>query len=341
MKELLKEKMSAFSTEKDSNIVEIKTLKYLILISLVTIPFAAILRNLYLDLEKIVVTAIIAEVLMFIAFLFHLKNRYDLSRLLTIIAIASILFGLVFQNIHFNYMWVALFPLVSFILYSYNTAVIFSSIFLFAFLFLDFGISRVPFWMKLFYLQEISTFYLFMVLGGYFYSKTLKEHETVMQYFATRDMLTGALNRHKFLEFLSHEFEKSKRFNLPLSLIMFDIDFFKKVNDTYGHDAGDMVLKRVVEIVKNNIRKIDKLVRWGGEEFIILAPNTDVKGAVCLAEKLREEIEKADFGKIGKITASFGVAGMADGDTVDDLLKRVDEALYKAKQKGRNRVEIN
>ena len=329
-----------FDLRKDFDPIKLNALKYVIIVSLLSIPFIGVLRNYYLGLNEVAIAGVFAEILMFVAYLFYVQKRYIFARSFTILGIAVILIGLLFQDIHYNYMWFAVFPLISFILYTYNVAVVISFVFLFLIIFLEFEFHYIPLWIRFFYIQELFIFYLFMVFGGYFYSRILMEHEAVMQHLATRDMLTGALNRWKFLKDFSYEFAKAKRFGLPLSLIMFDIDFFKKVNDTYGHDAGDMVLKKIVEIVKNSIRKIDKLVRWGGEEFIIFVPNTDLEGAAFLAEKLRRKIEEADFGKVGKVTVSFGVAGMRKGDTVDDLLKRVDEALYKAKQRGRNRVEI-
>ena len=120
---------------------------------------------------------------------------------------------------------------------------------------------------------------------------------------------------------------------------MFDIDHFKKVNDTYGHAVGDYVLKTLSQIAKKNIREIDYLIRWGGEEFIVIALDTKLRGAEVLAEKIRKAIEDYNFEKVGRVTVSFGVTQFTQDDTEDSFMKRADDALYQAKEKGRNRVE--
>ncbi|WP_297447107.1 GGDEF domain-containing protein [Desulfurobacterium sp.] len=251
-----------------------------------------------------------------------------------------ILVGILVQDVHYNYMWFALFPAVAFVLFPAGIALGASIIFGAAIVFIEFVLYGRAFWLKFYYVQEVLIFYCFMVFGGYLYSKVLEEHELILQRLATKDMLTGAYNRWKFLEDFESEFERARRYNYPISLIMFDIDHFKKVNDTYGHDAGDRVLKKIAKIVKDNIRKLDTLVRWGGEEFIIFLPNTKKEGAAVLAEKIRQKIEKANFDEVGKVTVSFGVAQIEKNDTIDDLLKKVDKVLYKAKREGRNRVEV-
>ncbi len=154
------------------------------------------------------------------------------------------------------------------------------------------------------------------------------------------DTLTGIYNKGKFNQLLEAELKKVKRYNRPLGLIIFDIDHFKKINDTYGHQVGDYVLKTVANIVKNNIRNTDIFARWGGEEFVIIAPETDINGTKILAEKLRNAIEEYNFDTVGKVTASFGVTEAVPEDTTDSIVHRADEALYLAKEKGRNRVEI-
>lgn len=121
---------------------------------------------------------------------------------------------------------------------------------------------------------------------------------------------------------------------------MFDIDHFKEINDTYGHLTGDDVLKTLADIVRENLRKIDSLVRWGGEEFMIIAPETDLEGAKILAERIRKKVESYKFDKIKTITISLGLALFEKDDTENSVIKRADDALYNAKKRGRNRVEI-
>ncbi len=157
---------------------------------------------------------------------------------------------------------------------------------------------------------------------------------------AERDPLTNIYNRRKFYNFLEDEIERSKRYKRPLSLIMFDIDYFKKVNDTYGHNVGDRVLIMIADIVAANIRRIDVFGRLGGEEFGILVSDTAIEGSKALAEKVKGKIESHNFDVAGKVTISIGVTEYKDDDTSDSFLKRVDDALYMAKDKGRNRVEV-
>lgn len=156
---------------------------------------------------------------------------------------------------------------------------------------------------------------------------------------ATTDTLTGVFNRRKFKSLLAYEIERTNRYNISLSLCMFDIDHFKGINDTYGHLTGDFILKKVADIVRNTIRKVDSLGRWGGEEFAILAPEINLKESKELAEKIRKSIEKYHFQRIPRLTCSFGVAQFKVREPMDSFIKRADDALYNAKNKGRNRVE--
>ena len=160
------------------------------------------------------------------------------------------------------------------------------------------------------------------------------------KHLAETDRLTGLFNKGKFNEVLKKEIERAKRYKRPLSLIIFDIDRFKRINDTYGHKVGDEVLRELAKVIKSIIRKTDFLVRWGGEEFVILAPETDLDGALKLAEKLRQTVEKHQFPTVKNVTISLGVAQYIDEETPEEFIIRADTALYKAKENGRNRVEV-
>lgn len=153
------------------------------------------------------------------------------------------------------------------------------------------------------------------------------------------DALTGLNNRMKLDEALENEVNRAQRYQITFSIIMLDIDYFKKVNDTYGHLVGDQVLKKLSDLLKRTFRKTDIPGRWGGEEFLILLPQQDRMHACMIAEKLRSAIEASEFPDVGTITSSFGVTEYAAGDTVENLIKRADDALYRAKKLGRNRVE--
>lgn len=154
------------------------------------------------------------------------------------------------------------------------------------------------------------------------------------------DNLTGAFNRYKFEEIFEYEMERFKRFNNTFSVAMIDIDHFKKFNDTYGHLIGDEVLIMLANISKEKLRSIDVFARWGGEEFLILFAETPIENAVKGADKLRKSIAALEHNLAGHITASFGLSEVKNDDTLDDILKRCDDALYKAKENGRNRIEV-
>jgi diguanylate cyclase (GGDEF)-like protein/PAS domain S-box-containing protein len=168
-----------------------------------------------------------------------------------------------------------------------------------------------------------------------------KRMDEKLKRLATTDILTGAYNRTVFDEIITREMERVKRYNKSLSVALFDIDHFKKVNDMFGHNVGDSVLKKIANIVKKTIRNVDYFIRWGGEEFVIILAETDKKQAYVLAERIRQGIEKFDFNNAAQITISCGVAEFKKEDTRHTLIKRADDAMYKAKRNGRNRVVMS
>ncbi|MCW8916413.1 MAG: diguanylate cyclase [Magnetovibrio sp.] len=166
----------------------------------------------------------------------------------------------------------------------------------------------------------------------------LKINNKELQHLPETDQLTGVYNRKKTDMLLRVELERSQRYGRDMSVVMFDLDHFKSINDTYGYQEGDRVLTAVVTMVKGHMRQHDILGRWGGEEFLVLCPETDLQGARELAENLCAEFAKMNFGKIGVVTASFGVAQNTATDDARRLIRRADDALSNAKQSGRNRV---
>ncbi len=157
---------------------------------------------------------------------------------------------------------------------------------------------------------------------------------------ANHDPLTKIYNRAFLYGFLNKILKDMDRYPKDLSIITFDIDHFKKVNDTFGHGTGDLVLKELVKIISDSIRSSDVFARIGGEEFLIAASNTDLQGAMTLSENIRSRVDQNKFTEAGHITISLGVTIYKKGDTIDDLFKRSDVALYKAKSNGRNRTEF-
>lgn len=157
---------------------------------------------------------------------------------------------------------------------------------------------------------------------------------------ASTDYLTGLLNRLGIHDALFENIKNWSKRNIPFSLILVDIDKFKLINDSFGHDEGDRILKAIAELLANNIRTTDSVARWGGEEFAILCSNTYVFQAKHIAESLREKLEAAQLSAKTKVTASFGVASAIKSDA-DDLFHRADQALYEAKKQGRNKVCVD
>ena len=167
----------------------------------------------------------------------------------------------------------------------------------------------------------------------------LKEKSNLLEYQASHDKLTGLFNRNRFDEIYTKEIKRTKRYNNELSIIIFDIDDFKMVNDTYGHQIGDEVLKEIAKITLNGVREQDINVRWGGEEFLILLPQTNLTGAVTVASKIKSAIKEHIFtDKSLKITASFGVSQLLEEDDEISLISRSDKLLYEAKKTGKDKV---
>lgn len=175
------------------------------------------------------------------------------------------------------------------------------------------------------------------VLFGYLLAR-IKLLGNQLTKLAFTDTLTGVYNRLHFNQLLDIELDKAKRYGGPLSIIFFDIDHFKQINDSYGHPTGDIILKEIADVISNINRSSDIFARYGGEEFIILTVATNMAGAMDHAQRLRHDIEQHNF-KTGQVTASFGVAEFnPSSDNQESLLERADKALYQAKSDGRNCV---
>lgn len=156
---------------------------------------------------------------------------------------------------------------------------------------------------------------------------------------AVTDSLTGLYVRRYFMVKLQEEIHRAERYGKRLSVIMADLDRFKKINDTYGHDAGDRALKAISKFLQKNIRDVDAIARYGGEEFVMLIPDADKEAAYCLAQRLRAELAKVKLEDLPPITISLGIATYpSDSTDIEELIKKADAAMYEAKQKGRNRV---
>lgn len=170
--------------------------------------------------------------------------------------------------------------------------------------------------------------------------KNIFLNEEQLKALANTDLLTGLYNRKKLDEVVANEILRCERFGHSFGFIMMDIDHFKNVNDKFGHHTGDIFLKGITEIFKQNMRSTDVLIRWGGEEFVIICLETDINGVLMLVENIRQKVQEHVFDKVGSKTISMGVCMYEKGDSTLSLIKKSDEALYRAKDNGRNRVEV-
>nr|WP_301003541.1 GGDEF domain-containing protein [Arsukibacterium sp.] len=196
-------------------------------------------------------------------------------------------------------------------------------------------------------LLNVSLASLCLVLLVHYYEvsrnevlRALATQHRQLQRLSITDTLTGLYNRSKLDDILSQEIARSIRHQSPFSVILADLDFFKSINDNFGHMAGDQVLMSFAGIMLQHCRELDVAGRWGGEEFLIICPHTDISGAKLLAERIRAAVAEFEFAHGKQLTVSLGVASFIRDDDANTILKRADDALYRAKGKGRNRVEM-
>jgi len=161
-----------------------------------------------------------------------------------------------------------------------------------------------------------------------------------LEYLARIDKLTGIANRRELETVLELEGKRAQRYGRPLSIAMADLDFFKRVNDTWGHPEGDRILRKFAEMMEKKIRSTDTVGRWGGEEFLLILPETGHKGAYLLVEQIRTLLMETDLSPVKDLTVSFGVGEWKPGETLEELFSRTDKALYAAKNAGRNRAVV-
>lgn len=200
-------------------------------------------------------------------------------------------------------------------------------------------------WLASWYKQVAISIFITALLWlmGWFilrHYQDILEQKSELEEISNKDHLTGLYNRHMLSKTLEKEYHRAKRMQGTFEVIILDIDNFKQVNDTYGHNVGDVVLQELALLMKKSIRLSDTLGRWGGEEFLIIAPIKDHQNRSSMAENLRTKIEAYNFTTVHTITASFGVTRYQEGDCINSLIKRADDALYDVKKQGRNQVEF-
>ncbi len=175
-----------------------------------------------------------------------------------------------------------------------------------------------------------------IALGRAYDKNRLRAHD--MEVLAMNDQLTGLMNRRSFEEYARARIARAHLHDAGAAFIMMDVDHFKRINDTFGHQTGDRVLRDVSLSIRGSFRASDLICRWGGEEYLAYLPGADLENALRLAERLRESVERADFGLDGSVTISAGVTLLRDDDRLEDVIRRADERLYQAKNSGRNTV---
>jgi diguanylate cyclase (GGDEF)-like protein len=169
-------------------------------------------------------------------------------------------------------------------------------------------------------------------------TQILQQKNQHLTQLAMKDSLTDIHNRHMFAELFSKELAQFKRHSTKLALMMIDLDHFKRINDTYGHNIGDVVLRQFAALVMSSVREEDLFARWGGEEFVLLLRNAGCDEAYGVGEKIRVLLELEPFDGIGQVTCSIGVTEVMNEDTLDSAIDRADRAMYSAKEGGRNRT---
>jgi diguanylate cyclase (GGDEF)-like protein len=249
-----------------------------------------------------------------------------------------------------TYLWMSVFYVLVFMMYESRSALLRSALFfvLVFFISLPYALSTLGSDSPFEGFNSLGQLYLsnaVLIVLLFFLSRLkdeLRETWVLAEHMASlahTDPLTGVLNRRGLEAVLEQEMERAGRYGEPLSLIFFDLDNFKQVNDSLGHDFGDSVLIQISRLVESRLRASDQLGRWGGDECIIVAPETSQASAQQFANRLRTAIEDRHLGQAGHLSASFGVAAFRPGDSSAILIKRADIALYRAKTQGKNRVE--
>lgn len=269
-------------------------------------------------------------------------NR-TINVVITILFIFFISFIYLNKNEQFGLVWAHFFPIFSIVLLGVRKGSIVSFIYfsiVFSLAYMGIGVWENGEWSTIsFYRLLISSLVLFAII--IILEIALENSYKKLEILSSTDSLTKLYNRRKINQILEKEIYQAKRYNTKLSLILFDIDDFKKVNDTFGHESGDNVLKELSKSVNTQLRDTDSMARWGGEEFLIVVPMIEINESGMLAEKLRVTVESIECKKGFQLSCSFGVAEFdVDKDSIESLIKRADLAMYDAKEKGKNCISF-
>ena len=329
---------------------------YLINIVLILIPISGcifIITNVFFTgfLLLAAFEAVWAITSCILLFSFRRKRKIEQAAIGAVILLLVFLavFFFLFEYRYYTFIILCFVPMVSFFLLGIFRGIItLIVVFVCTTLFMLSSINDwqlMPFnWLSIF---NILSVYILCSLFVYFYENslqkalvTIKKQNNQLFEQANKDALTNIYNRRRLNETLSEYREYHKIHRKQFSVVILDIDKFKKINDTYGHNVGDSVLKEVSELIRANIRTNDILGRWGGEEFMLVLAETTMEEAALVAENLRALLDNHHFNSVGSVSASFGIASCDQQDNMEHLVNQADQALYTAKERGRNRVEV-
>jgi diguanylate cyclase (GGDEF)-like protein len=273
-----------------------------------------------------------------LVYLYRKRNMTVASALGFAILLALILFSFLIAGAP-TLFWLYMFPWLAFFLFGLRVGTILNLVLAVLFLYMVNHLADEGAIASNLRGDITASYFMLMIIAfTYEYLKVKQEHK--LELVSRTDSLTGALNRYRFDVILNHEIERARRYETPLGVIMLDLDNFKRINDDYGHRIGDVVLQELVLLVRRRIRRTDEIIRYGGEEFIVVTPMTNMDQARELAEDIRATADAHRFPGVASITVSTGVTAFKPGDDMDSLLSRVDAAMYEAKRLGRNRVEV-
>lgn len=282
-----------------------------------------------------------------------IKNAYKISKTVVLVSLFALMFYLVITGGHQNTgpLWIYIVPPVAFFFVGLKRGLIILGLFVVcvsvilffpdnALVYADYPLQ---FKTRLLYsFMTVASLFAFYEYSRQLSYKDVQELSSKFEQQARRDPLTGLANRRGIKEQLNYEYNRSLRSKKSMSVLLCDIDYFKKVNDNYGHEAGDHILKQISTVFTDVLRKQDIVSRWGGEEFLFLLPETAGKDAFTLAEKIRQSIHDFDFEYSDKrihLTVSIGVCEVTSNMTIDEAINTSDHYLYRAKENGRNQCE--
>lgn len=326
----------------------------LTLTSLILLFFAALHGLILENANKTIALIDFTTALLTLYALFSLKSSKEIDKSALIGTISFLIFFISFiyinQNDSFGLIWVIFFPIFALTMNSTAKGLVFSLLFIFIsslMAFYGIGEWQDGYWdFKSFLRLSIALSIITLVMYIHEIAmEKVQEHEkdtlNFLEDLTLNDELTGIANRRHINSLLEIDYDKAKRYNTPFSVVLFDVDHFKNVNDTYGHLVGDEVLKDLASQINQSIRKTEMFGRWGGEEFILILSESTISSAYIVAEKIRKIISKTKFKSIeGDLTCSFGIAEYQEGITIDQLVEHADKALYQAKDYGRNTVVV-